>query len=163
MNWILAYHTNRRLSHVCLVHQCHSLADGNLKVVIWLRPDPLAWQRSPVNLKSSEMAAELRFLERRAHSAALLQVGALQPVDLTRMLWGYARLEHPPGTRLFQAAASHLLGVLPTCPAPLLYRLLWSFRRFQVMGFHEDSVMVAIAQELPRAAQYRDHASECSW
>ena len=93
----------------------------------------------------------------------LPQVGALQPVDLTRMLWGFARLGQHPGMRLLQAAASHLCHVLPMCPAPLLPRLLWSFQRFQEMGFRDDILIVALAQELPRAAQYRDQASECSW
>lgn len=93
---------------------------------------------------------------------ALVQVKALQPIDLTRMLWGFARLEHHPGMPLLQNAASQLCEVLPACPAPLLRRLMWSFQRFQGMGFRDAALVVAFARELPRA-QDRDQASECAW
>lgn len=93
----------------------------------------------------------------------MLQVKALQPTDLTRMLWGFARMGHYPGARLLVSAASQLCLELPTCPPALLRRLLWSFKRFQTMGYHDDSILVAIIEELPRAAHLRDDASECAW
>ena len=77
---------------------------------------------------------------------------ALRPADLTRLLWGFARLGHHPG-RLLDAAAGQLCDVLPDCPAPLLPRLLWSFQQFQHMGYRNEAIMVALAQELPRAAR----------
>ena len=93
------------------------------------------------------------------------QVGALQPADLTRMLWGFARLQHHPGP-LLGAAAVEVREGLPAYPPMLLRWLAWSFRQFAALEafghFRDEALMRALARQLAlHRAQQESHSSDC--
>jgi len=80
----------------------------------------------------------------------LVQVSALQPADLTRMLWGFARLQHHPGP-LLAAAAVEVRERLPDYPPSLLRWLAWSFQQFEALAafghFRDEVLMRALSRQ----------------
>ena len=83
--------------------------------------------------------------------AVTVQVTALQPADLIRMLWGFARLRHHPGP-LLAAAAHEVRERLPAYPPTLLRWLAWSFRQFETLDefgrFRDPGLTRAISRQL---------------
>ena len=82
---------------------------------------------------------------------AFAQVTALQPADLTRMLWGFARLRHHPGP-LLAAAAREVRERLSAYPPTLLRWLTWSFRQFETLDefgqFRDPALSRALSRQL---------------
>ena len=78
------------------------------------------------------------------------QVSALQPADLTRMLWGFARLQHHPGP-LLATAAAEVREQLPQYPPSLLRWLAWSFQQFEALAafghFRDEGLMRALRRQ----------------
>jgi hypothetical protein len=104
-----------------------------------------------------------------ARVAVLAQVTALQHADLTRMLWGFARLRHHPGL-LLAAAAREVRERLPAYPPTLLGWLAWSFRQFETLDefgrFQDAGLTRAISRQLALhrvRGQQQSQSSDLEW
>ena len=102
----------------------------------------------------------------RLNTALMSQVGALQPADLARMLWGFARLQHHPGPWL-AAAAAEVREQLPAYPPSLLRWLVWSFQQFAVLDvfghFKDEGLMRALSRQVAiQKAEQHSQSSDCT-